>query len=290
MKKFTLLLIVVIVMIAISSCNKVEGPYLETNNQIEADSVFPPLTNPYQKIFLEEFTGQTCINCPSGHKKAADLKTRFGDTLVLMAIHAGNFAEPTIAPYTADFRTEAGDALNASFGVQGYPAGMVNRTMFNNHTVLGTSEWTAASNAINRTSPKLAIQLKVVDYSSDNSVKVYAKTTFLQAVQQNIKLAIFITEDSIVSPQMNNTVSIGPVPDIIDYVHRHMLRETVNSVWGDEISNSASAATINSFVLKGYSFSFAGKPYVKNHCSIIAVACDVDSKEVLQVEEIHLSH
>lgn len=290
MKKHGILLIAIIIIAAISSCDKIEGPYTEVNNQIEADSVFPELTNPIQKILLEEFTGHTCVNCPQGHKKAADLKARLGDTLVVLAIHAGLFAEPKPGTIYADFdyRCEEGNALNVAFGVPGYPTGLVNRTQFMGSIVLDKSAWSSAANAINKTAPKLAIQLKSGYQSSDNSVNIYAKITFLQAVQQNIKLSLFISEDSIVSPQMNNLASIGSVPDITDYVHRHVLRGAVNSVWGDDVSTLASATVVNSFVLKGYNYSFAGKPYVKNHCSIIAVAYDVDSKEVVQVEEIHL--
>jgi hypothetical protein len=293
MKKYVLFLIAINAIVAICSCDKEKKDNIvvnNQNNQIEIDTIFPPLSNPIQKLFLEEFNGHTCVNCPLGHIQSATLKARYGDTLVLMSIHAGSFAEPNIAPYTADFTTEAGDSLHFAFGVTGYPTGMINRTPFGGSMVLEKSAWTAAANAIDRSSPELAIQLMTIDNSTDNSINVYAKITFLQAIQKNIKLAIFIIEDSIISPQKNGYTSVGTVPDILDYVHRYTLRETVNSVWGDEIASIVTTTSANSVILKSYIFSFANKPYVKNHCSIIAVACDMDSKEVLQVEEIHLSH
>ncbi len=278
----------------ISSCDKIEGPYIEQNTLVATcdTPTFTQLTNPIQKIFLEEYTGQTCVNCPQGHKTAATLKTRYEDTMVLMAIHAGIFAEPEAAPsiFTADYRSEAGNQLNSFFGVQGYPSGIVNRTPFMGMTVLDKSAWSSAINALDRTSPTLAIQLEAVDNSAENGFCVFVKSTFLQNTLKNYKLTLFLIEDSIVSPQKNNLASIGPVPDITDYIHRHMLRTSINSVWGDAISTITTQSAANSFVIKGYSFSFSGKPYVKSRCSVIAVVYDSDTKAVVQVEETHLPH
>lgn len=291
MKKLTLLFITSFVLLITISCDKIEGPYVEQNGQVAVcdTPIFSAISNPIQKIILEEFTGQTCVNCPQGHKIAANLKTKYADTIVVMSIHAGSFADPIANTiFTADYRTSAGAELNSFFGVQGYPSGMVNRTDFMGSVVLDKSAWTSAANAIVRTNPILAIQIKAVDHSSDNSVCVFTKTTFLQNTQKNIKLSLFLIEDSIVSPQSNNTASIGTVPEIIDYVHRHVLRGAINSVWGDQIASLSTLSIANSFVIKGYSYSFSGKPFVKDNCSIIAVAYDTDTKSVIQVEEISL--
>ena len=292
MKKISFLLVILAFSIGFNSCDKIDEPYLEQSQVAACDTPsFPALSNPIQKVFLEEFTGHTCVNCPQGHKKAADLKDLYGDTLVLMSIHGGSTAEPVAGTiYTADYRTDAGNELYTSFSVSGNPAGLVNRTSFMGNLVLGVSYWSAAVKAIDRTNPKLAIQLETVDNESANSVCIFAKTTFLQATQKNIKLSLFLIEDSIVSPQKNNLSSIGPVPDITDYIHRHMLRASVNPVWGDVIANSSTSMQPNTSLIKGYTFSFVGKSFVKSKCSVTAVAYDVDTKEVIQVEEIHLSH
>lgn len=292
MKKSSQLLFLSFVLSFVFSCDKIEKPEkpIETN-ELRADTVFfETLSNPYQKILLEDFTGQTCVNCPQGHKKAADLKIRYGDTMAILSIHAGIFAEPvpnTI--YTADYRTPEGDALNAYFGIQGYPSGLINRTSFMGNLVLGTSFWTSAMNALDRSNPTLAIQLKVNAYPSENKIHVFAKSTFLQSTLKNYKMALFLIEDSIVSPQSNNSSVIGTIPDIPEYVHGHVLRGALNSVWGTSISTTETSQAANSFVKNGYSFSFAGKSYVKKHCSIIAVVYDLDAKTVIQVEDVHLS-
>ncbi len=296
MKKYYIQIIAIIFLFGISACNKIERPEAPTQgletNEINGDTVtFPTLGTTIQKIILEEFTGHKCVNCPDGHKRAANLKTRYGDTLVLMAIHAGVFSNPEPSTiYTADYRTEAGNQLNDAFGIQGYPTGLINRTAFFGGLLLDRTAWSSASNAIDRTSPKLALQIKTAENSGENSFNIFVKATFLESIQQNIKLAIFIIEDSIVSPQTNNLASLGPVPDIVDYVHRHMLRGAVNSAWGVSIANAETSSAANSSVIKGYKYSLTGKPFVPSRCGIIAIAYNVETKAILQVEETHLVH
>lgn len=288
MKKTIFLIIAIVVSLSFHSCDKIDGAYLEQSHGATSDTPsFPVLSNPIQKVILEEFTGHTCVNCPQGHVIAADIKMQYGDTMILMAIHAGSTAEPVEGTnYTADYRTAAGDELKASFGVSSNPAGLVNRTAFGGNVVLDKSNWAEAVRTIDKTHPSLAIQLEKVEDNSAKAVNIFAKITFLQTIQKNIKLSLFLTEDSIISPQK----SLGAVSNIIDYVHRHMLRAAVNSVWGDQIANNSTPNQLNTSLIRGYSFSFNGKPFVKNQCSIIAVAYDVDTKEVIQVEEIHLSN
>lgn len=291
MKKYSIQIIAIILLFGISACDKIERPKEQVKtNEINSDTVtFPAIGVPIQKFILEEFTGQTCINCPLAHKEAAKLKTKYGDTIVLMAIHAGIFSAPEPSTiYTADFRTEAGNDLNDAFGVQSYPNGLMNRTPYSGNMLVGRSQWSSAANALDRTSPKLGLQILTSANSSENSYAIYVKTTFLESIDKNIKLAIFIIEDSIVSPQKNSSSSMGSVPDITDYIHRHMLRDAVNSVWGVSVASSGSPSAINSSVIKGYTYSLTGKPFVPSRCSIIALAYDVDTKAVLQVEETHL--
>jgi len=283
MKNLLLSLFSVIFIFMVSSCDKIEKPEkpIPTNERNGDTVVFPALATPIQKVILEEFTGQSCTNCPTGHAKAAYLKTLYGDTLVVMAIHVGGTAAP-IPGFPADYRTEAGDEISSSFGVEGNPSGLVNRTPFNGNVVLGVSYWASAVKAIDPI-PSLAIQLKIDDHPADSSIYVFAKSTFLQNTLKNYNLTFFLIEDSIVSPQISGSTTI------VDYMHRHMLRGSINSAWGTSISTSSTQVTANTSVIKGYQYSFVGKSNIKkSNCSVIAVVYDVDTKKVVQVEETHL--
>jgi len=294
MKKIHFFLVVLSFTLIAISCDKIEGPYTEQQSEpAECDTPnFPAISNNIQKVLLEDFTGHTCINCPQGHKIAADLKIKYGDSIVLLAIHEGSFAEPLALPskYTADYRTEAGKEIHDAFVPSYYPCGMINRKEYNSSIIIDKNDWTIAYAAVDRTNPTMALQVINEYNTSTNKMCTYVKTTFLQNTQKNLKLSLLIIEDSIVSPQKNNTPSLGTTPDIDNYVHRHILRGAVNSAFGDVIANSSTLILANTSKINGYSFSFAGKPLRPNYCSVIAIVYNVDTKEVVQVEESHVVH
>lgn len=269
------------------SCDKIEEPYV-VKDVIDASCdtpSFPELGSTYRKLFLEEFTGHTCVNCPDGHRRASLLMDKYQDSIVVVAIHAGVFASPELPEFPADYRTAVGNAINDQFGVEGYPSGMINRIPFNASLIQDRTAWSIAANAIDKQQVKAAIQMKCDYNSSEQKACVHSKVTFLQDVNANLKLAVYMIEDSIVSPQKNTFSNLGTVPVIEHYVHNHMLRGSLNTIWGETVN--AGAITSGSTVYKGYGFSFIGNLYRPQFCSFIAVLYDSDTYEVWQVEEIH---
>ena len=99
-------------------------------------------------VLLEEFTGHLCVNCPEATKLSNDLKETYGNKLLLLAIHAGDLAEPSTAPYDNDLRTTAGTSIYNYFAPIGVPTGMVNRTEFGGSVVLFKDSWEPAIKAL----------------------------------------------------------------------------------------------------------------------------------------------
>jgi thiol-disulfide isomerase/thioredoxin len=93
---------------------------------------------------LEEFTGHVCVNCPEATMLAHDLKEKYGENLVLLAIHAGDLSLPEEAPYDADYRTTTGTTIFNEFQPIGVPTGLVNRVQYNGGYVLFKDSWEAA--------------------------------------------------------------------------------------------------------------------------------------------------
>ena len=80
-----------------------------------------------RKILLEDYTGHKCSPCPGASEFAQDsLKHEYGDKLIIISIHASNFALPYPGTnYAADYRTTAGNAFFSStqFGISNTPSG-----------------------------------------------------------------------------------------------------------------------------------------------------------------------
>ena len=276
----------------IASCDKIEKPYKIEQSRIEVDTpAFPALENVVQKYLFEDYTGHLCNNCPEGAAILKTLKTAMGDTLIVMAVHAG--ANGMVAPnpvesgcsrgYTADYRTPAGNEYATTFNIKGNPSGMVNRMLIDgNRTFLNVANWTSIVNNIPRNAPTMGIQI-IPQHRSDTAY-IFIKTTLLSDVSQKLRLCAVLVENGIVSPQKNKDVNIGETPNICSYEHNHVLRTAITPIWGDVLDLSEK----NDTIIKAYALLFEGKPWKKENCHIIVYIYDADTQEILQAEEKEL--
>lgn len=284
--------------LVVLSCDKVDAPYVVPNEPEDTAACpvpeFPVVTAHYKRALLEDYTGRKCVNCPGAAVLARDLKVQFKDSLVVMAVHAGYFAEVkasevgTIWGY--EFRTEAGSDWDAFFkvGALGNPNGMVSRKGYpDNKQVLAPGAWPGAVISTIAEAPLMDLQL-ITDYSPDeDKLCIHAKTTFLQTISgRSLNLSVVLTEDSIVQAQKNNNAAIGATPDILDYVHMHVLRGAVNGSWGTPIlikEEISADPVIKTFPTHFTDFNV--NTMIPKNCRVIAFVYDVDTKEVLQVAE-----
>ncbi len=249
------------------------------------DTYEPPTK--IRKVLLEDYTGHKCVNCPGAGFVAHDLKEQYEEQLIVMAVHAGFFAEPnSTGLYTADFRTDAGTEYFDFFQIIANPNGMVNRVGEGQDRVLGETEWAAAVGA--EVAKEVEANIEITgDYNSNSrNLSTSLKVNFFTDLPGNYRVCTVILEDSIISPQMNNDPTIGPSPDWEDFVHMHMLRGSINGTWGslvtDETIVSGSEYTIQ---LANYTID---DEWDDGHCSIVAFIFEEASYEIIQAEEIKL--
>ena len=261
-------------LLVISSCDEITYPYREGTHIDTTDTVS-------QKILLEDFTGFRCNNCPAAHELAHDLQDIYGNRLVILSVHAGFYAEPN-AQYTYDFRTAAGTEINDYFNVQAYPSGMINRTAYNNKTVLGSAYWGAAINSLKENTPKAKIELTPSYNGTSHSISVDVKIKYLSQSSANHYLVVQISEDSIVQIQLDKRKT----PELIqNYVHNNVLRGSITSTWGDQVSSTVLQK--DATVTKHYDFAIPdGSDWRPEKLKIVAYIHDKDdSWQIVQVEE-----
>lgn len=266
-------------------CDKIEEPYIREDGGGNGNDT----TALVKKILLEDFTGHKCVNCPGAAIVARELHDQYDDQLIFIAVHAGWFAKPgTSGLYTTDFRTEVGEELDEFFGVsaQGNPNGMVNRIGEGTERVLLPGEW---AQAIGEEAQKPAEAEIVInpDYKpATRTLDLDLEITFIDNSTDLYRVCGFIIEDSIIAPQMNNDTTIGPVPDIEDYLHRHVLRGSVNGTWGDPVFDGEIEGGVT------YTLSYTGyqldNAWIDHHCSLVAFIYREGDLTIIQVEEEHI--
>lgn len=204
----------------------------------------PVSQSPQNKnVVLEELTGIHCGYCPDGHKRANDLAAANPGRVVLVNVHAGGYATPSTGE--PDFRTTDGNALDAFFNPEGYPAGSVQRTPYGSETFLATSRanWTSQVNStLSQASPVNVAMDAAIDASTrELTLHVEIFYTTPQASGTTHYLNIGMLQNEVEGPQ-SNYGNYNP-SDILPngkYIHRHIFRGFINSggTWGEAIDAS----------------------------------------------------
>ncbi len=261
-------------------CDKIEGDIYQIVQNEDVTVTFPDI-NPdevYRKIFVEEFTGHRCTNCPQGHQMLESLHQQYGDTLVTVGIHYGALAKPFGSVFSYDFRTEAGNQIGDAYGIDGIPAAIVNRVQESGGWP--REQWASVLRDVDRSKVFAAVQLINEYDAASKTLKANAKVTTLKAIDNQLRLILFVVEDGIVKPQKDGN------QDIEDYVHNHVLRCALTDPFGFPLTKDTWQNGDSE--MYAASVSFDGQDWNPENCQVVAALFDPITSEVLQVEKANV--
>lgn len=242
-----------------------------------------------RRALLEEFTGHHCNNCPAAHAVAAQLKSLYGDDLILVSLHAAannnsSFIVPQSNPdgsYATDFRTPEGLTYATTYAVTFLPSGMVSRRPFNSSTVLSSASWgSAVEEVVNEDALFDAWVSSLQHDAAANTVSATVKVAVLQDVTGEFKLTTYLLEDHIIDWQYNSQAS---PPDVPDYNHRHVFRKTLDGAWG-RVAIAASAAAGDTLEFE-YSNVPMNPAWNAANCELVTYVYKASNNEVMQAAE-----
>lgn len=193
---------------------------------------------PQRTVLIEEYTGQTCVNCPGAHKLLGELEGRFNTAnhtgIISVGIHIPNFGRPAPAGLVAP------EGQEYSVGVDAAPSARINRRT----GVVSTDRWTGAViNEIIRKSPVTFTELNANLKSDGKNISISGKIYAADNIK-NARLQLWLVEDDIVAPQL--------LPDGADanYVHHSVFRGAINGINGKQIDLKEKKET--AFEVKSY--------------------------------------
>ena len=268
MRRLTIFFITVLSLIV--SCDYIKNPIEENNENTCGDE---STGVPIKKILVEDFTGQRCLNCPQAAQILSDIIDDYCDHIIPMAVHTTAFADST-EEFPHNYKTEVGEVLKNDYNIISLPIGLINRMEFNGNTLQSRDNWRAAVNALYNAAPEFNIIIETNYNETTNKITTLVKTEVLTDFNYDINLGLYLTEDSIISPQQNGSEIIE------DYVHRHMLRKGITSTYGETIASSGKFGDI---IEKTFVFD-ANPAWLINHCEIIAFISKKSSNEIIQAE------
>ncbi len=278
MKKYVSILILGLI-ILISSCDFVNAP------EQEGGIIFNG-----RKVLIEDYTGHKCPNCPRAAREADKLLDKYGDKVIVVAVHADFFANFNIAPYVINFKTTFGTDYDNYFGISAYPSGLINRKDFTTSTInhiKADSQW--ATEVKKELAKPKTVDLEIINtYNSSTKIlNCNIKSTFLvdTLTGSSYKLIVLVTQSDIISDQLDGSTH-NPT-----YTHKHILRDNLNGTWGVGLGT----INANTAVVKSYTYTFPGtypiaggansSACVVEDCHVVAFIYNDATKEIIQVEE-----
>ncbi len=276
MKNICLYLLIVASSLIFGSCDVLEGPYLETHD-MGGEVGEKNLLN----VLILDFTGHTCKSCPKAHRTIDQLKDLYGDRLIPVAFHTGYFARTQSGEkFTRDFRTSQGAEMGIHFEFVSFPIGLVGNL---DKTRLSTySSWPAEADAL--MSVESPVELSTdIDYN-ENTGAVEATINLINktALEGDVRLAVYLVEDGIISWQKDEDED--PI-DVENYIHNHVFRTSAGSVWGETLSESESSPDANAQIKKSL---LMDSSWVPENCSLVVLLYESGTMEVIQCTSKHL--
>jgi hypothetical protein len=271
-------------------CDKIEGPYGVAGNVTPPDSTSDTIV---RKVLLEDFTGHICQACPAAHDEAKRLQDIYGDRLIVLSIHAGYFA--TTNPVFVngndsiyqkdDFNTTTGTSIATDFNLinLSFPKGMINRlykASTSSQYIFDWPDWEVTVDTILQRPADAGLTINNSFNTMDSLMTSNVSVKMINDYANPVNLAVYFAEDSIIAPQkMSSTPS---AINVLNYVHRHVLRGAFLGTYGETIANSTNAGQVFN---KTYNIKLSPSTANANQVYIYAILFDNITKEILQVEE-----
>lgn len=174
-------------------------------------------------VLIEDFTGQSCINCPNATLEIANLQKAYGhDNVVAVGLYSGSFGRSRRGvPYA--LTTEVGDEYFTHWGLDSQPIGMVNRQSPSDY-----ADWATQVRAILEQKSRVKLEPTATYNTSSRTITVKVVSTAMEEAVDG-KIQVWLTEDDIVAFQYQPDGSSDK-----NYVHNHVFRDVLNGTWGTD--------------------------------------------------------
>lgn len=181
-------------------------------------------------ILIEDFTGQRCINCPTGTEIINGIVDTYGeDNVIAVGVHSGplGFAGNS---KTVGLMTDTGNEYYTRWDKEnkmGQPWVIFNRkTSPDSHY----NNWAAMVGTIISEKANLSVK---IDNAYDAATRTLTTTVGADGVNGTVngKLQVWIVEDGVPALQMMPDGSANK-----EYIHNHVFRAAVNGTWGEDVT------------------------------------------------------
>lgn len=202
---------------------KIKAKYQDLESDVVDVEVRNPTILPQnftKKSVIEDFTGTWCGWCPR-ISYAISLVEEKTSNAFAVGVHIGD-----------DMQNSYSTELDNGFKIQGYPTAYINRIKMWSYP-----EPNNIDEVLDESSMKTNSGLEIKTSAINKSLDVEIRAGFTASID-GVKMVVYILEDNLSDDQTNYTEYYGGSDILYGFKHNGVLRYSVTSVFGDEISSS----------------------------------------------------
>lgn len=275
----------------LASCEE-KAPFINFGDTVKVDTTYVlatvPATDPHN-VLIEEYTGQSCSNCPAAHAQLEQLETDNPGRINVIGMYVYGIQQSVPpAGHQYDFRdSTAWDIANTVYlGVNQLPSGGVDRVNVGGSIRLDKNIWNSNANTRKAITDSLNLAVESSYNSTTGMATVTATITYTQAVSSPHNLSIVMVEDSMVDPQ-EYPIFDPTFPDGVDpvYLYKNVFRGMISSApFGDPVLATIPAKEKGRVYRRTYTYKPKTlTPAIKpEHCRVIAFVNSTSNTEIMQ--------
>lgn len=237
-------------------------------------------------VLVEDFTGTSCPNCPSGNAAVESMLEKYPDNTVAIAVHSNFLAQPAVTgePRLNHAEAEAIEKLLGAWDAK--PEAAINRTIFSGQPKIRIAKpdtWLQFMEQELQKKPAVDISIEKNYNSATRELSMKVKVVAKEAINEAVHVHAMITESHIILSQKDQTQGT-----ISGYEHNHVLRKVLSPIPGEKIADNmvAGQSIERSFT---YTLPTHAQLWVDSNCSLVAFASQNETKlYILQAAETKL--
>lgn len=258
MKRFFSLIQIAVSVLLLASCSEM----LDENERY----VEIPLPDVKRNVLIEDFTGQTCVNCPDAAVIIHELQEQYGsDVVVAVGVYSGPFGRVP-SPKDISLVTDLGKAYWDRWFEEDapQPIGLINRSR-----KLGKDDWKKAVMEALSTPTKMTLGAEA--FCDTVGCELAARVAVTGPENTECQLQVLLLEDGIQAVQTVNGRNDRT------YIHNHVLRASFNGTWGETLILGGATTE------KSYTLALA-EDWNPEHLQLVAfVVLDDEVQQVISI-------
>jgi len=312
MKLYSFLLIILIGLSALTSCDKVDNPYLPQYVDIDTtlldgmdivtykNTLWPSFsqnTNANRNVLIEDYTGHKCVNCPPAALELKSIENNNPNRVFGLGIHMGPNGNPSFqntsgSIFSTDYTNQEGLKISLAItdgGFIGNPSGTVSRKVFNNQIFQNFTGWAGyASTILTENVLALNIQGKVNYFTNTRGIFLHTEIDLLTPISDDLYQVVCLVEDSIISPQSVPSTWSFPNNTNLNYIHKDVFRGCIDGKGMGRKLTSETKIDKDGKVLEGskYYLNYSYKlpeQYDAENMHLLIYVYNNSTKEIYQV-------